>query len=125
MINFKDIEIHPQVLGEGQHAPVLKGRYRYTDVAVKKIHCKNKQHRNMIMNEIGLPAFVNHRNICRIEGAAEQDNTIYLIMEYMDCSLSDYIVKLNKASDNQNGAAQFPPDELLSIALDVARGMNA
>jgi serine/threonine-protein kinase ULK/ATG1 len=90
------------ILGQGSFSITYKG-YRLTDnmpIAVKKIHRVISQ--SYFKNEVALMKSLDHPNIVKLYDVIQQNNKIYMILEYCNGGdLSKYIRKKKDTYDDK------------------------
>lgn len=62
-------------------------------VAIKRIRPASKEDRRNILNEIALMATSEHPNIIKYIETYEYKKSIYMVVEIMKCSLTEFISK--------------------------------
>ena len=91
-------------LGEGSYGKVFKAREISTGrvIAVKKMSIGNSQSKyNKIKKEIDLLKSLDHPNIVKYYDFFQEEEYIYLMMEYLEgCTLKQYIKKNENISED-------------------------
>ena len=91
-------------LGEGSYGKVFKAREISTGrvIAVKKMSIGNSQSKyNKIIKEINLLKSLDHPNIVKYYDFFQEEEYIYLMMEYLEgCTLKQYIKKNENISED-------------------------
>lgn len=82
-----EFEVCPDLLGEGAYAAVRRLRHRQTGdvVALKVVEKYPLQIRRMLpqlQREVHIQARLNHRNILKLLQFVQDDNHVYMILEY-------------------------------------------
>eukprot|EP00826_Nyctotherus_ovalis_P042207 TRINITY_DN4317_c0_g2_i9.p1 TRINITY_DN4317_c0_g2~~TRINITY_DN4317_c0_g2_i9.p1 ORF type:complete len:415 (+),score=155.45 TRINITY_DN4317_c0_g2_i9:191-1435(+) len=111
-IDYSELEINEEV-GKGGFAMIYKGRWRGTEVAVKKLFDPNVTEAQMeeVRNEILTMATLRHPNITLLMGICRKPPNICIVMEY--CKMSLYsLLHLTKT--------EVPLQTRLKIARDAA-----
>ena len=115
-IPVQEIEILA-LIGNGSFGKVSKGRYNSEIVAIKQLHPQrySEQAKISFRKEALLMKELGHPRVLVYRGYFENDQDIGIVMEYMENgSLLDAIER----------KLQFPQDTIISIAYDIASGMN-
>lgn len=109
----------------GAHSRLYHGRYKNQPVAVKIIRTPDEEEdggmaarlEKQFARETTFLSYLSHRNVIKLAGACEKSPIFFIITEYLHGgSLRAFLRKLNHSP--------LPLDMLISIALDVARGME-
>jgi len=80
----------------------------------------DKRFRTMFLDEARIAARVSHPNVAQIIELGEQENLLYIVMEYVDgCSVS----KLRRAVET--GRQRLPLPVALRFVLDACAGLHA
>jgi Janus kinase 2 len=118
-IEHKDVEMI-EAVGEGAFGLVMKGRYKETVVAVKKLSITLEQCNQTVLMEFGAEASVmaelRHPNIVMFMGVTVHPEFIALVMEFLPKGNVYNLLHVDK------GDLDF--SLLLRILCDSARGMN-
>ncbi|CAJ1961486.1 unnamed protein product [Sphenostylis stenocarpa] len=112
-------------IGEGGFGPVYRGKLAHgQEIAVKRLSKTSKQGISEFMNEVGLVAKLQHRNLVSVLGGCTQGEERMLIYEYMPNSSLDHFIfdsQLNpKISDF--GVARIVEGDHASITTDEIAG---
>lgn len=104
-----------QVLGEGSWGIVREGTFRGSPVAVKELHSVilSPHNRRLFEREMEISSRCRHFNILQFIGATSDDENPLLVTELLDRNLRQLLEE-----------RQLTPTEIVSLALDVARGVN-
>ena len=124
-LNPSDIKYTKDKIGDGTYGTVFTVEFRGTVCAAKEFHCnitvrgnKDKDRKNAIKFFQRCATELRHDNIVRLfggyENKAAQPNTMVLVMEKMDCSLSSLIECSSEISNSTK----------LSILSDVSSGLK-
>lgn len=119
------IELLDQQLGRGAYGRVFAVKHRGTTFAAKEIHSTLMQHANAEERQKVLKQFIEqcklsmrltHPNIVKLIGLyyPKQHSLPVTIMEFMDCSLTDYL----KEHSSVNSSVE------ISILHDLCMGLN-
>lgn len=103
------------VLGKGSWGSVRKGTFRGSPVAVKELHSviMSSHSRRLFEREMEISSRCRHLNIVQFMGATSDDQSPLLVTELLDCNLRELLEQ-----------CQLNRGEIISLALDVARGLN-
>ncbi|XP_078372796.1 uncharacterized protein LOC144656448 [Oculina patagonica] len=115
IIQRNQIVLSDNVLGRGSYGNVCKGTFRGSPVAVKQLHnlILSFHNRGLFEREMEIASRCRHPNLLQFIGATSGDENPLFVTELLDCNLRDL---LNERSLNSQ--------EIQSIALDVASGLN-
>ena len=121
MVEKGSVVVSDEVLGKGGWGVVYAGDFHGTRVAVKEFHevILSSYNIRILQREINIAAQCRHPNLLQFICAAKNDNDHLLIVtELMDMSL--------RALTEQRAVAKsrLVDQEVKSISLDVARGLN-
>ena len=108
-------------LGRGAYGAVFKGTFYETEVAVKEYHEVILSPYNMrnLRREINIASQCRHPNLLQFICATKNDkNRLLIVTELMDTTLRTL---LGRHASNRS---RLEPQEIKSISLDVARGLN-
>ena len=108
-------------LGRGAYGAVFKGEFYGTEVAVKEYHEFILSPYNMknLTREINIASHCRHPNLLQFICATKNDrNRLLIVTELMDTTLRTLLEQ--RASER----SVLEPQEIKSISLDVARGLN-
>lgn len=100
--NFHKLFKAKKKIGKGAFATVyLAERLRDHKMVAVKAFSKEKQYsgdkgRESLENEIKLMRRLSHSNIMKLEGVYETDNSIYVILEYLEGSQLNELLKSGK-----------------------------
>ena len=89
---------NPKYIGKGSFSKVYKGYHidnEHKIVAIKKIFISNLKIRNYIEQEINVMKKIDHKNIIKLYDVEYGPDYIYLILEYCDNDLYNYLKKNN------------------------------
>jgi len=121
-INFEDLYFGPKI-GAGGYGEVYKGRWKHTDVAIKRVF-KSEQSGESVdefIKEISILSKLHHPNILLFLGASISNNGLFIITEYM--SKGSVYSNLHSPLHKINGKAKIGFKEKMNLLLDAARGM--
>ena len=108
-------------LGRGAYGAVFKGEFYGTEVAVKEYHEFILSPYNMknLRREINIASHCRHPNLLQFICATKNDkNRLLIVTELMDTTLRTLL------GQRANEMSKLEPQEIKSISLDVARGLN-
>mmetsp|Transcript_14493 Transcript_14493/g.21134 ORF Transcript_14493/g.21134 Transcript_14493/m.21134 type:complete len:687 (+) Transcript_14493:915-2975(+) len=116
-INFEELEILSEPIGRGGYGTVFLGKWRGTQVAVKRMRLdRNKDRYEEFIKECQAMISVRHPNIVLFMGACTKQPNLCLVLEYCGHgSLWDVL---------RNQSIPLPWYIRCKIALDTARGVN-
>ncbi|CAN6453298.1 unnamed protein product [Victoria cruziana] len=105
-------------LGEGGFGPVYRGKLSGgQEIAVKRLSRNSGQGAQEFMNEAGLIAKLQHRNLVKLVGCCVEENEKILVYEYMP----------NKSLDaflfDETLARQLDWESRYTIVMGIARGL--
>ena len=119
-------------VGEGGMAQVWiarqRGKHGFEKLfALKAIHHRfadDPAFRAMFLDEARIANAIDHPNVAQVFDLGEQDNLLYLVMEYVD---GDSLGAILSAIAKRNGEkrATVPPAIALRIIADVLAGLHA
>ena len=118
------------LLGEGGFGKVIKVRSlkNHKIYAMKTINLDEEEiekNKNYMESEIEMLKKLNHKNIVKYYTNFQNENMIYIIMEYLDFgTLSDYINLLINMYDNNNGIVQIKKGEIILIFLQCINALK-
>jgi len=108
-------------IGKGGMGDIYLGEWQGKQIALKKIklnHIKNNVLSYKFINEINIIASMRHPNILLFMGVTIDNNTYYMITEYLPSgSLHEYL-HLNK--NKQNKSKPLTDKQKIKIALQIA-----
>jgi hypothetical protein len=84
-IPFEEITIDPDPIGNGGYGTVFKGRWRGTEIAIKKMHIEStvpSDRYSDFINECQAMASVRHPNIVLFIGACTKPPNLCIVLEY-------------------------------------------
>ena len=116
IIQREEVVLSEKILGRGAWGNVREGTFRGCQVAVKEIHALilSGHNRRLFQREMSIAARCRHPNLLQFIGVAtDHDGSPLLVTELLDTSLR------NLLSDRR-----LSQDEILILALDVAKGLN-
>ncbi len=119
--NFHKLFKAKKKIGKGAFATVyLAERLRDHKMVAVKAFSKEKQYsgdkgRESLENEIKLMRRLSHTNIMKLEGVYETENSIYVILEYLEGSQLNDLLKSSK---------KLEPDEVRAIIQNILRGLS-
>ena len=108
-------------LGRGAYGTVSKGEFYGTQVAVKEYHeiILSPYYMKNLRREINIASQCRHPNLLQFICATKNDkNRLLIVTELMDTTLRTLLEQ--RASER----SVLKPQEIKSISLDVARGLN-
>ena len=108
-------------LGRGAYGTVFKGEFYGTEVAVKEYHEFILSPYNMknLRREINIASHCRHPNLLQFICATKNDkNRLLIVTELMDTTLRTLL------GQRANEMSKLEPQEIKSVSLDVARGLN-
>ena len=117
IIQRNEVGLSNNVLGKGSWGIVLEGTFRGSPVAVKKLHSVilSPHNRRLFEREMEILSRCRHLNIVQFTGATLDDQPPLLVTELLDCNLRQLL---------DQPSLQLNRREIVSLALDVARGLN-
>jgi serine/threonine-protein kinase len=92
-------------------------------VAIKTIlpkFAEDEAFQTMFLDEARIASRIDHTNVAHIHDLGEQDDILYLVMEYVD---GDALTRLRKIVNKRGGT--FPIGIALRIMADVCAGLHA
>lgn len=115
IIQRNEVVQSSRVLGEGSWGSVREGTFRGSPVAVKELHSVilSSHNRRLFEREMEILSRCRHCNIVQFMGATSDDQAPLLVTELLDCNLRQLLEQ-----------RQLNKGEIISLALDVARGLN-
>ena len=115
IIQRNDVVLGDEDLGQGSWGIVRKGTFRGSPVAVKKLHnlILSPHNRRLFEREMEISSQCRHFNIVQFMGATSDDQDPLLVTELLDGNLRQLLER-----------RQLNSREIVSLALDVARGLN-
>ena len=108
-------------LGRGAYGAVFKGTFYGTEVAVKEYHevILSSYNMRILRREINIASQCRHPNLLQFICATKNDkNCLLIVTELMDSTLRTLL------GQRANEMSGLKPQEIKSISLDVARGLN-
>ncbi|XP_057858015.2 G-type lectin S-receptor-like serine/threonine-protein kinase At4g27290 [Cryptomeria japonica] len=79
-------------IGEGSFGRVYKGNLKEKEVAIKKIKRAGRDSKKFVENEVRLLQGKEHKNLVSLIEWCIEENTFYLVYEYVDgCTLDEYL----------------------------------
>lgn len=115
---LNDLE-HTEVIGQGFYGSVYKVKHKYTNqvMVMKEMRRVTKEAKLTFLKEVQLLKSLNHPNILQFIGILYREGKMLnLITEYADGGTLRKIIK--------NKAYSFPWEVRVSMARDLASGMN-
>ncbi|XP_057857955.2 putative leucine-rich repeat receptor-like protein kinase At2g19210 [Cryptomeria japonica] len=92
MIQMKSYCTQHYEIGEGSFGRVYLGMLKDKDVAIKKIKRAGRDSKKFIENEVRLLQGKEHKNLVSLIAWCIEENTFYLVYEYVDgCTLDEYL----------------------------------
>ena len=115
IIQRNEVTTGNNVLGEGSWGNVCKGTFLGTPVAVKQLHnvILSPHNRGQFEREMEIASCCRHPNLLLFIGATAEDGNPLFVTELLDCNLRHLLDE-----------RQLNLQEIVSLALDVARGLN-
>ena len=116
IIPRNEIELSPNVLGEGSYGRVIMGNFRGSQVAVKDLHqvILSDYNINGFEREMKMASRCRHPNLLQFIGATRIRNASPLIVyELLDKSLYALL-----------GERPLEETEMFRLSLDIAKGLN-
>ena len=115
IIQRNEVTISNNVLGQGSWGNVCKGTFRGTPVAVKQLHSVilSSHNRGLFEREMEIASRCRHPNLLQFIGATAEDGDPLFVTELLDRNLRQLLDE-----------RQLNLLEIVSLALDVARGLN-
>ena len=116
MIPRDEIQLSPNVLGEGSYGKVIVGNFRGSQVAVKDLHQVILSHYNIknFEREMRMASRCRHPNLLQFIGATRIQNASPLIVyELLDKSLYALLEE-----------RPLEETEMFRLSLDIAKGLN-
>lgn len=111
-----EIELSPNVLGEGSYGKVVVGNFRGSQVAVKDLHqlILSDYNIRLFKREMRMASRFRHPNLLQFIGATQIKNASPLIVyELLDKSLYALLEE-----------RQLEETEMFRLSLDIAKGLN-
>ncbi|KAG2449201.1 hypothetical protein HYH02_005948 [Chlamydomonas schloesseri] len=108
-------------IGQGQFGSVFRGLYKGHPVAIKmlpKMFLGDASLADLetFIQEAAVLSGVDHQNVVKFYGGCLQPPYVFIVEELMERSLADVLYKAP--------AEPFPLRRVLSVALDIARGLH-
>lgn len=115
IIQREEVLLSDSVLGKGAWGSVRQGTFRGCQVAVKEIHelILSPHNRRLFEREMSIASCCRHPNLLQFIGATNDDGSPLFITEILNTSLRRL---LSERALND--------EEIVSLALDVAKGLN-
>ncbi|XP_028204119.1 G-type lectin S-receptor-like serine/threonine-protein kinase At4g27290 isoform X1 [Glycine soja] len=105
-------------IGEGGFGPVYRGKLAHgQEIAVKRLSKTSKQGISEFMNEVGLVAKLQHRNLVSVLGGCTQGEERMLVYEYMPNSSLDHFIFDPKQGKTLKWRKRY------DIIVGIARGL--
>lgn len=115
-IDYEDVAIQPNPIGEGGYSKVYVGVWRGTEVAVKIL--KNQQlsdsDRAEFERETNLMNKLRHPNIVNFIGSVNTPGHLCFVTEYMKLGSLEHVMKTHKLEHRQK----------LKFSLDISKAMQ-
>lgn len=111
-----EIELSPNVLGEGSYGRVIMGNFRGSQVAVKDLHqlILSDYNIRLFKREMRMASRCRHPNLLQFIGATQIENASPLIVyELLDKSLYALLEE-----------RPLEETEMFRLSLDIAKGLN-
>ena len=112
-------------LGQGASGSVYLAKYsnrhNSKSMAIKRIHLKNQPRKELIINELNIIKSFQHPNLVEYIDSHYLKGDLYVVMEYMNCSLTNLIDYQTK-----NGNARYPPfseQQMACIIYETLQGI--
>ena len=118
IISISEIKIKKR-FSSGGSSTVYKGKYKFIDVAIKKISLKiiNKKNLELIFNEIDILSKLNHKNIVFFFGVIiDEDFNLFIITEFYEKG------NLRNFLKNNNNKINY--ETKIEILFDIARALD-
>ncbi|KAL9974239.1 hypothetical protein ACROYT_G011254 [Oculina patagonica] len=114
-IQREEVVLSENVLGRGGWGKVCEGTFRSCQVAVKEIHelILSDHNLRLFEREMSIASCCRHPNLLQFIGATNDDGSPLFVTELLDTSLRHLLFQ---RALNQ--------EEIVSLALDVAKGLN-
>ncbi len=91
-------------LGQGASGSVYLAKYankaNSISMAIKRIHLKNQPRKELIINELNIIKSFRHPNLVEYVDSHYLKGDLYVVMEYMNCSLTNLIDFLTRQQRN-------------------------
>ncbi len=111
-------------IGNGSFGTVYRGRWRGTDVAIKKLSCSAQagalQAAEDFRSEIATLGMLRHPNIVLFLGAVTEPPELCLVTEFVE---RGNLFDLLHEEDGRSNGMTLSNKTLVTMALDVCRGM--
>eukprot|EP00834_Sanchytrium_tribonematis_P000430 NODE_8_length_66115_cov_0.981823.p15 type:complete len:437 gc:universal NODE_8_length_66115_cov_0.981823:45523-44213(-) len=110
-------------LGQGASGSVYLAKYsnRANSIymAIKRIHLKNQPRKELIINELNIIKTFRHPNLVEFVDSHYLKGDLYVVMEYMNCSLTNLIDYHTK-----NIKTSFKENEMACIIYETLQGIS-
>ncbi|XP_017017497.1 putative mitogen-activated protein kinase kinase kinase 7-like [Drosophila kikkawai] len=116
-IKFEELQLSQQKVGVGSSGYVLQANWRDQEIAVKVYDLLYQKHRQTAEREIAQLSQIDHENIVKVYGSANDGGYGYLVMEYLEeGSLHNFL-----HGDDQR---EYTMEEAVSWARQCAEAMT-
>ena len=115
IIGHDEVRLSEKSLGAGAWGKVHEGTFRVCQVAVKQIHdlILSPHNRRLFEREMSIASRCRHPNLLQFIGATNNDGSPLFITELLDTDLRNVLRQRS-----------LHHEEVVCIALDVAKGLN-
>eukprot|EP00835_Amoeboradix_gromovi_P003957 NODE_283_length_11832_cov_0.293190.p3 type:complete len:358 gc:universal NODE_283_length_11832_cov_0.293190:10161-11234(+) len=109
-------------LGQGASGSVYLAKYanrhNSKSMAIKRIHLKNQPRKELIINELNIIKSFQHPNLVEFIDSHYLKGDLYVVMEYMNCSLTNLIDYQSK-----HHSKPFTEPQMASIIYETLQGI--
>ncbi|KAI8099904.1 CMGC/CDK/CDC2 protein kinase [Halteromyces radiatus] len=108
----------PERCGEGSYGLVMRVWDKKTEsfVAIKKFTYRKNGISSSTLREIALLRELNHQNIIRLQNVIMNETDIYMVMDYYDSDLKDYM--------RSTGRSGMTPQHVKSFLYQILDGLQ-